>query len=293
MRIVVLGAHGQVGTDFVKAAVDAGHQCIALGRAQLDVTDGNALRQCLPHHRPEAIVNCTVFHPLEQCEQDPATSMAVNALALRDLGIASAESGASVLHFSSDFVFGGELRRPYTEEDLPAPRSVFGACKLAGEHLLAAACERHFILRTSGLYGHAGSRVKKGNFIETMLRLGRQNGRVRVIADVRTSPTATIHLARQAVALLQTSSYGTYHAADHGDVSWCEFARMIFRLARLDVEVEPSQARDVPGMSLRPAYSVLENRKLKALGLDVMQPVEPALEQYLTTREAVSGTVAG
>ncbi len=281
MRLMVLGAHGQVGTDVAAAATESGHTVLSLCRTDLDITNSDAVRAVLQQHRPDAVVNCTVFHPLEQCEADPPTSFAVNSLALRALGMAASEVGAAVLHFSSDFVFGGELRRPYTEEDLPSPRSIFGACKLVGEHLLTHSCEHHFILRTSGLYGHSGSRVKKGNFVETMLRLGREKGRVRVVSDVRTSPTSTRNLARQAVALMATTSYGTFHAVDHGDVSWYEFAQAVFRNAGMNVEVEPVSARDMCGMQLRPSYSVLQNRRLEHAGLDLMQPIEAALSEYL------------
>ena len=172
---------------------------------------------------------------------------------------------AAVVHFSSDYVFDGELGRAYTEDDATTPVSVFGVSKVAGEQFLRTVLRRHFIIRTSGLYGLVGSRVKKGNFVETMLRLGGQNGRVRVVNDLRMAQTNTQNLAKQILALINTEHYGTYHASDHGDYSWYEFALKIFEYSGMDVEVTPVSWRDMPAIAPRPRYSVLENRRLVAL----------------------------
>jgi dTDP-4-dehydrorhamnose reductase len=165
---------------------------------------------------------------------------------------------------------------------------VFGVSKVAGEQLLRAVLPRHFIIRTSGLYGVAGSRVKKGNFVETMLRLGGRDGHVRVVDDLRMAQTYTGNLAKQILSLIRTEHYGTYHASDHGDYSWYEFAQKIFEYAGMRVEVTPVSWRDMPSVAVRPRYSVLENRRLKALGLDQMQPIDTALRAYLSSREVVA-----
>jgi dTDP-4-dehydrorhamnose reductase len=285
MRIVILGSNGQVGSDLVQALRESDVDPIALARHELDVTERATLRDKLIQHRPDIIVNCSVFHPVDECEANPDRSFAVNAIAVRDLGRAAKDIGASVVHFSSDFVFDGELDRPYAEQDTPTPISVFGASKVAGEQLLRAALPRHFIVRTSGLYGLSGSRVKRGNFVETMLRLGKQDGWVRVVDDLRMAQTSTQNLARQTLALIQTNHYGTYHASDHGDYSWYEFAKKIFEFAGMNVTVTPVSWRTMNALAPRPRRSVLENRHLQSLGLDIMQPIDVALQEYLKARE--------
>jgi len=288
MQIVIIGGTGQVGSDLVRVLRDSGKKFVALSRGDLDITERSSLRDKLAKYAPDVIINCSVYHPVDDCETHPDQSFAVNATAVRDLGLAAEELGASVVHFSSDYVFDGERGRAYCEEDPPSPRSVFGASKVAGEQLLRVALPRHFIVRTSGLYGLTGSRVKRGNFVETMLRLGSQNGEVRVVNDLRMAQTSTENLARQTLALIRTRKYGTYHASDHGDYSWYEFANKIFEYSGLKVRVTPVSWRDYPSLAPRPLYSVLENRRLKALGLDQMQPIDLALQAYLKARERVS-----
>jgi len=287
MRVVIVGGHGQVGSDLARVLHDSNEDFVALGRSELDITEGLVLHDKLAQYNPTVIINCSVFHPVDECESKPERSCAVNSIAVRDLGLAAKRLGASVVHFSSDYVFDGELGRPYTEEDTPNAVTVFGVSKVAGEQLLRATLPNHFIIRTSGLYGLAGSRVKRGNFVETMLRLGKQNGDVRVVNDLRMAQTSTQNLAKQVLALVRTKNYGTYHASDHGDYSWYEFAKKIFDYSRMNVTVRPVSWRELPSLVPRPKYSVLENRRLKALGLDQMQPIDLALQGYLQVRERV------
>jgi dTDP-4-dehydrorhamnose reductase len=288
MRVMIIGAGGQLGSDLVEALRESQEETIPLARTDLDITDFTAVREKLGQYVPEVILNCSVYHPVDECESHPESSFAVNAVAVRGLGLAAGEIDAAVVHFSSDYVFDGELGRPYSEDDPTSPRSVFGVSKVAGEQLLRQALPRHYIIRTSGLYGLAGSRVKRGNFVETMLRLGGQNGRVRVVNDLRMAQTSTRNLAKQVLALVRTEHYGTYHASDHGDYSWYEFALKIFEYSGMNVETTPVSWRDMPALAPRPLYSVLENRRLRALGLDQMQPIDVALQSYLRARETVS-----
>jgi len=285
---MILGADGQLGSDLADALRKSGEEVVPLSRKECNVTDPFGLREKLNQFRPNVILNCAVYHPVDECENHPDLSFAINAIAVRDLGLAAREISAAVVHFSSDYVFDGMSRRPYTEDDVVKPASVFGVSKVAGEQLLRTVLPPHFIIRTSGLYGLAGSRVKRGNFVETMLRLGGQNGRVHVVNDLRMAQTSTRNLAKQVLALIRTEHYGTYHASDHGDYSWYEFAIKIFEYSRMKVEVTPVSWRDMPSLAARPPYSVLENRRLMSLGLDQMQPIDVALQSYLRSRETVS-----
>lgn len=287
MRIVITGAGGQLGSDLAAEMQQSGEEVISLSRNDLDITDSSAVTEKLTQCGPDVILNCSVYHPVDECESHPANSFAVNALAVRNLGMVATRIGASVVHFSSDYVFDGQLGRPYTEADPTSPASVFGVSKVAGEQLLRQVLPRHYIVRTSGLYGLAGSRVKRGNFVETMLRLGTE-GRVRVVDDLRMAQTSTRNVAKQVLALIRTEYYGTYHASDHGDYSWYEFALKIFEFSGMKVDVTPVSWRDMPAVAPRPLYSVLENCALMTLGLDRMQTIDAALLSYLKAREAVA-----
>jgi dTDP-4-dehydrorhamnose reductase len=287
MRIAIVGSNGQVGSDLARVLRDSHEDFVALSRSDLDITERSTLGDKLGKHNPDVIINCSVYHPVDECETNPDLSFAVNAIAVRMLGLVAKDLRASMVHFSSDYVFDGEQGRPYCEEDSLRPLSVFGVSKVAGEQLLRAVLPNHFIIRTSGLYGLTGSRVKRGNFVETMLRLGKQNGSVRVVNDLRMAQTSTQNLANQVLALIRTKNYGTYHASDHGDYSWYEFAKRIFDYSGMNVAVSPISWRDMPSLAPRPKYSVLENRRLKKLGLDQMQPIDIALQAYLKAREEV------
>jgi len=288
VRVIVIGAGGQLGSDLVELLREGKEEVIPLTRADLDVTDSWAGKEQFARHAPDVIINCSVYHPVDECESHPDRSFAVNATALREIGLAAKQVNAALVHFSSDYVFDGGLGRPYTEDDAPTPVSVFGVSKVAGEQFLRAVLPCHFIIRTSGLYGLAGSRVKRGNFVETMLRLGGQNGRVRVVNDLRMAQTSTRNLAKQVLTLIRTDGYGTYHASDHGDYSWYEFALKIFECSGMEVEVTPVSWRDMPSVAPRPKYSVLENRRLMSSGLDQMEPIDIALQTYLRSRESIA-----
>jgi len=293
VRLVIIGGSGQVGSDLAEALRDTNEDVVSLSRSELDITQSSALREKLSQYHPDVIINCSVYHPVDECENNAERSFAVNATAVRDLALAAKDLQAAVVHFSSDYVFDGELGRPYEEGDTPTPISVFGVSKVAGEQLLRAVLPCHFIIRTSGLYGLAGSRVKRGNFVETMLRLGKQNGQVRVVNDLRMAQTSTRNLSRQVLTLIRSKHYGTYHASDHGDYSWYEFAKKIFEYSGMEVKVTPVSWRDMPSVALRPRYSVLQNSRLKALEMDQMQPIDVALQAYLKSRDAVSASKSG
>ena len=288
MRVVIIGAAGQLGSDLAAMLRQSHQEVLPLTRQDLDITDAQAVRNILTQQAPDVIMNCAVYHPVDECEAHPENSFAVNATAVRNLGLVANEIGAAMVHFSSDYVFNGQLGRAYTEADPTSPASVFGVSKVAGEQLLRQVLPRHFIIRTSGLYGLVGSRVKRGNFVETMLRLGSQSGRVRVVNDLRMSQTSTRNIAKQVLGLIRTDHYGTYHASDHGDYSWYEFALKIFEFAGMQVVVTPVSWRDMPAVAPRPPYSVLQNSRLMNLGLDQMQSIDVALCSYLKAREAVT-----
>ena len=189
------------------------------------------------------------------------------------------------MHVSTDYVFDGSKESPYEEHDAPRPLNVYGNTKLAGEYFVRSITEKHFVLRTSAIYGKSPCRAKGGlNFVELMLKLAKERGEVRVVDSEFITPTPTPELARQMVVLSRCDSYGLYHATAEGSCSWYEFAKQIFALTNTKVSLKVAGLNEFPAKVPRPKYSVLENRALKSRGLNVFTPWQDGLREYLGTR---------
>src|SRR5262245_56458568 len=223
MKVLVTGASGMLGGDVVLAAGNAGHDVVGFGRIELDVTDPQALASKFELERPDVVINCAAWTDVDGAEEAEEAALAVNGTAAGHVAAAAAGVGASVVYVSSDYVFDGAKRAPYLEGDQPAPLSAYGRTKLAGEEATAAANPRHFIVRSSWLFGTGG-----GNFVETMLRLSSSQNEVLVVHDQVGSPTYTWHLAYGIVRLIEGLEHGIHHMAAAGQCSWYEFAREIF-----------------------------------------------------------------
>lgn len=282
VKVAVLGAGGQLGSDVCRAFEAAGHGVAALGRPDADITDAKAVRRALEAAAPDVVVNAAGRTDVDGCEGDPVGAFAVNAVGARNVAVAARELGFALVHLSTDYVFDGTKGAPYVEEDCPSPLNVYGVTKLAGEHFVRSVAPRHLIVRTSGLYG-ARPAVGKGglNFVVLMLKLARERGEVRVVADQRVSPTYTMDLARQLVGVVEAGVEGVVHATSAGECTWYEFAAKIFELAGVPVRLEPTTTAELGRAARRPAYSVLDNARLRALGLDVMPPWEDGLRRFL------------
>jgi dTDP-4-dehydrorhamnose reductase len=280
MRILVTGAAGMLGSDVVRAGEFVNHEVVALSRSDLDVTDRSAVRRTIADERPDAVVNCAAWTDVDGAEGDPERAARVNATAAGDVAEAAAEVGASVVQPSTDYVFDGEKGEPYIESDQPSPLSAYGSGKLAGEHAVAGANPRHFVVRTSWLFGASGS-----NFVETMLRLGRDLGEVVVVRDQVGSPTYTGHLADALVRLLGADDYGLHHIAGGGEASWFEFAVEIFEQARVECRTLSCTTDEFPRPARRPSYAVLATEREYALYLPDWRD---GLRSYLAERAVAS-----
>jgi len=231
---------------------------------------------------PEVIVNTVAFHHVEQCEQKPEKAFAINACGARNVARVAERLGAVVIHVSTDYVFDGDKNRPYVETDRPQPLNVYGNSKLAGEHFVSSVCSRHFVLRTSALYGKNPCRAKGGlNFVELMRKLAREGKDIKVVDSEFVTPTSTVDVARQIVKLSECDAYGLYHATAEGNCSWYEFANEIFALSGLRPSLKVASPSDFPSKVRRPSYSVLENAGLKAIGMNVFRPWQEGLKEYL------------
>jgi len=279
MRIAILGSNGQLGRDLTLALAD--HQLLPLTRVAFDVTDHVRARTVLSELRPEVIVNTTAFHQVDDCERQPEPAYSVNALAVLNLVRVANDLNATLVHFSTDYVFDGKSQKPYVETSEPFPLSIYGNSKLAGEYLVRTAARKYFLIRSCGLYGRAGSRGRGGNFVQTMLKKAEEGESIRVVHDQVLTPTSTADLARQVAVILPTAHYGLYHVTNEGSCSWYEFAAAVFEIARVKADLFPTTLDLYKAPALRPPYSVLENARLKELGLNVMRHWRDALSEYL------------
>jgi len=285
MKIAVIGSNGQLGSDLVAAFSENGDAVCGLTHSDIEISDSHSVSQALEGIRPQVIVNTAAMHHVENCEQEPQRAFAVNALGPRNLAIVGRDLGAVLMHISTDYVFDGSKGSPYIEEDSPSPLNAYGITKLAGEHFVRATTARHFVIRTSGLYGKSPCRAKGGlNFIELMLKLAKERGEVRVVDSEVVTPTSTAELAQQIVRLSGSDSYGLYHATAEGSCSWYEFAREIFATTDTPVRLKVAAPDEFPSKVARPKYSVLENRTLKSRGLNTFNTWQYALHEYLGNR---------
>jgi dTDP-4-dehydrorhamnose reductase len=289
MKIVVIGANGQLGGDLVQAlqAHSPTYQVIPLTHADLEVTDPLQVQQALDHHQPQVVVNTAAYHKVDEVESNPERAFAVNAIAPLTLARLCREQDIALLFLSTDYVFGGDQTRttPYTENDCPAPLNVYGISKLAGEKAIQATWHKHWIVRTSGLYGLRGASGKGGNFVELMLRLAHEGKDIRVVDDQRLSPTYTKELARGLVMLIEQAPYGLYHLTCSGECSWYEFALKIFELSNLHPNLQPTTSAEFKTTARRPHYSVLANQALREAGLPPLKDWQAALAEYLAQRQ--------
>jgi dTDP-4-dehydrorhamnose reductase len=283
MDFVVTGCEGQLGSELCRLF---GGECTGLDLPGFDLTDREGVLRTIAELRPRAAINTAAYTQVDRAEDEAERCRAVNVRGVAHLVEACRRFDCVLVQLSTDYVFGGPptRREPYRETDEPNPQGVYAQTKLEGERH-AARWERHFIVRTCGLYGRLGPR-SAGNFVETMLRLAARGGRLRVVADQRCTPSYVPHVARAIRFLLQTEAYGLYHVVNTGATTWHDFAAEIFRQSGLDVELEPITTSDYGARAPRPAQSVLDTAKYHALaGAPPMPGWQEALAEYLAERD--------
>jgi dTDP-4-dehydrorhamnose reductase len=275
MRLLVTGAAGMLGTDVVAAA--AGHDVVALARADLDITDADAVRAMVRDVRPTAIINCAAWTNVDLAESEEAQATLINGDGAGHLAAAAAEAGAHIVHVSTDYVFDGTATSPYPEDAPVGPIGAYGRSKLAGEVAVAAAAPSdHAIVRTAWVFGPHGK-----NFVDTMLRLAADRDELTVVADQLGCPTYTGHLAPALVRVAEERTHGVLHVAGGGSCTWWELACATFERAGLRRTVHKGTTAGFNAPAPRPAYSVLGSTRSDA-------PVLPAWQDGLAAHLLVS-----
>jgi dTDP-4-dehydrorhamnose reductase len=273
MRLLVTGAAGMLGTDVVALATPA-HDVVAFTRADLDITDADAVRAAVRDTRPDAVINCAAYTNVDAAEADETAARAINGDGAGHVAAAAAEAGAHVVHVSTDYVFAGDARTPYPEDAPTGPIGAYGRTKLAGEIAVAdASPDAHAIVRTAWVFGPHGK-----NFVDTMLRVGPERGEVKVVDDQLGCPTYTGHLAGALIAVAQERTQGVLHVAGGGQCTWFDLARETFARAGLDVTVHPCTTDEFPRPAARPSYSVLRSTRSDA---PVLPPWQEGLAAHL------------
>jgi dTDP-4-dehydrorhamnose reductase len=282
MRILAFGGWGQLGSDLAIAA-EGRHTLLRPAHAEVDVTNAEAVERSVLEHHPDAVIDAAAFHRVEACEREPGMAFAVNAVGALSVARAAFRAGATCVFVSSDYVFDGAKEGGYVEDDPLGPVNVYGASKASGEWLVSAACLDSLIVRASGLFGHAGSSAKGGNFIETILAKAASGEALSVVDDRFFSPTSTADLAERILLLLESRSpAGVYHLANAGSCSWYELAEKTFELAGM----APSLSRRETDQKevRRPRSSILLDTRTARAGLPPARPWQEALHRYLRER---------
>jgi len=293
-RYAIIGAAGQLGSDLVKTFRAAG-TLLPLTHQQIDILDAGQAARTLAALRPTHVVNTAAWNLVDRAEDEPRAAFALNADAVGTLAAACDRLGATLVTFSTDYVFDGTKRTPYLEDDRPNPLSAYGESKLAGERLALERCPRALVVRVAALFGVARSSGKGGvNFVETMLGGAARERPLRVVSDQVTAPSYTPHVARAVWRLvLGEAPPGIYHVTAAGETTWFEFATEIFRREGLSPSLTAVTAAEFGARARRPGYCILGHARLRALGHPEPPVWQDGLTAYLAERRAVSAAVPG
>jgi len=289
-RIAILGGSGQLGSALGAALAE--RELILPAHHEVPVEDRDALTRLLDEARPDVLINCTAFHNVDVCERDPAPAFAINALAVDGAAEACAARGVAFATISTDYVFDGTLGRAYREDDAVGPRTAYGASKAAGEFLTRRHGDRHWIVRTSGLFGTIGTSNKGYTLIEKVLRQAERGEPTRMVTDMTFSPSYAPHVARAVRDLIDTEAFGTHHVTNAGACSWYDFVEAAFAKSHLaHAPLEPATYASMNNRTRRPMYSPLENTTFAAAGITPLPAWQSALDEFLAARKARSAAV--
>lgn len=277
MKVLVTGINGQLGHDVMRELEKRGHEAVGVDIEEMDITDAACVRRVMTRTVPEAVIHCSAYTAVDRAEEEVELCRRVNAEGTKNVAEVCAELDCKLLYLSTDYIFSGEGERPWEPGDEPDPLNVYGLTKYEGEQEIKSRINKFFIVRISWVFG-----VNGNNFIKTMLRLGRENGAVRVVDDQIGSPTYTYDLAVLLVDMIETEKYGEYHATNEGVCSWYEFAKEIFAVAGMsEVEVTPVSSEEFPVKAKRPKNSRMSKEELIKNGFNKLPSWQDAVKRYV------------
>lgn len=277
MKVLVTGVKGQLGYDVVRELQKRGHEAVGVDIDEMDITDAAAVERVITQTKPEAVIHCSAYTAVDRAEDDTEICRRVNVDGTENIAKICKKIDCKMLYLSTDYIFSGDGKRPWEPDDEASPLNAYGQSKYDGELALKKYVEKYFIVRISWVFGINGN-----NFIKTMLRLGRENGAVKVVDDQIGSPTYTYDLARLLVDMIESDRYGAYHATNEGICSWYEFAKEIFRAAGMnDVVVTPVKSGEFPVKAKRPKNSRMSKEKLVANGFSLLPAWQDAVARYI------------
>ena len=275
MKILITGAYGMLGSDLREVLQD--NELIITGSKDLDITKENNVLQFIEDKKPEIVINAAAYTNVDNCETDYDNAYLVNAIGPKNLAVACNKLNIPLIHVSTDYVFDGSKTTPLSEEDKLGPKTAYGKTKLEGEKFVKENTKKYFILRTAWLFGLNGK-----NFVKTMINLSKKNNVLKVVNDQKGCPTYCYDLAMAIKQLLNSDKYGIYHLTNKGELSWYDFAKKIFELSNITINVKPVTTEEFPRPAPRPHYSVLSNQKWINAGFSPMRNYEDALKDYLS-----------
>lgn len=277
MKILVTGAKGQLGCDVVEQLKQRGHEVIGVDVEEMDITNDVQVSQVMEEIRPEGVIHCAAYTAVDAAEDNVQLCQNINVHGTENIVKYCEKTGCKLIYLSTDYVFDGEGNRPWEPDDEADPLNVYGQTKYEGEQLIRQHLEKYYIVRISWVFGKNGR-----NFIQTMLRLGKENGAVKVVNDQIGSPTYTYDLARLLIDMVEKEEYGTYHATNLGICSWYQFACEIFHQAGMEeVIVTPVTSEEFPAKARRPHNSIMNKAKLEDHGFQQLPTWQDALRRYL------------
>ena len=276
MKVLVTGFNGQLGYDVIKELRSRQIECIGTDLQDFDITDREATQKFIKEYNPDVIIHCAAYTAVDKAEDDADTCYKVNVTGSENLALCAKELNAKMLYVSTDYVYGGNGDKPFEITDPTDPKSVYGRTKLEGENAVRKHVHKHFIVRTSWVFGINGN-----NFVRTMLRLGAERDELNVVADQIGSPTYTPDLARLICDMIASEKYGTYHGTNENFCSWAEFAEKIMTLGGRKAKINRIPSSDYPARAQRPLNSRLSKSRLDRAGFERLPTWQNALERYM------------
>ncbi|MED3830831.1 dTDP-4-dehydrorhamnose reductase [Priestia megaterium] len=275
-KVLITGANGQLGKELVELFTAKGFEVYGFGRDKMDITNQAQVQEVISTLKPNIVLHSAAHTQVDLAESEPDQAFLINAYGTRNVAVAAEAVGAKLVYVSTDYVFDGTTDEPYNEFSPTSPLGVYGKSKLAGEQFVRDLHSNFFIVRTSWVYGKHGA-----NFVKTMLKLGQERKELSVVADQIGCPTYTLDLAHAILELVDTQKYGVYHISNSGSCSWYEFAKEIFKVSDMEVQVNPCTTADFPRPAARPANSVFEHMSIKLNNFTSIRHWREALSSFL------------